>query len=100
MVTVFNDRSQSGGSMDVGTLMLMLNRYSKRDDSRGVDQPIYEENSLPYAYRVKNWYAISNYFDKNLVNDFIHQRPSIVSIPENSMFDLISKKNKLGNILN
>ncbi len=92
MLTVFNDRSQSGGAMDIGSVMLILNRFSKKDDWRGVGEAIYEEDSFPYNYRVKNWYAVSNYYNKSQINDFIHQRPTVVSISENPNIDL----NRLG----
>ena len=87
MITMFNDRSQSGGAMEKGSLMLILNRFSKKDDQRGVDQPIYEENSLPYSYRIQNWFSVSNYYNKSQISEHIHQRPTIVSIEDRNKTD-------------
>jgi hypothetical protein len=80
MITIMNDRSQSGGVMEAGSAMLIQNRFSHNDDARGVGEPIYEQNSLPYEYRIKNWVAFSNYYDHSSINSHIHEVPTIISV--------------------
>ena len=85
MITVFTERSQSGGAMKQGEIMLLMNRYSKNDDWKGLNENLYEKISLNNHFRMNNWISFSSYFKKAHITDYIHKRPTIFS------FDLHAK---------
>ena len=79
MITIFTERSQSGGVMKQGEIMLLMNRFSKSDDWKGLNENLYEKISLNSLFRMKNWISFSSHFNKRQVYDYIHNRPTIFS---------------------
>jgi hypothetical protein len=79
MITVFTERSQSGGAMKQGEIMLLMNRYSKSDDWKGLNENLYEKISLNNHFRMTNWVTFSSFFKKSQIHDLIHNRPTIFS---------------------
>jgi hypothetical protein len=79
MITIFTERSQSGGVMKQGEIMLLMNRFSKSDDWKGLNENLYEKISLNSHFRMKNWISFSSHFNKRQVYDYIHNRPTIFS---------------------
>lgn len=54
-VTLMNDRSQGGSSLEDGALEVMINRRCLEDDDRGVDEPLNDERPV----EVKHWLTFS-----------------------------------------
>lgn len=55
VLSVFNERPQSSGAMNEGEIMLLIDRSSTRDDSRGVDEPLYESSSATKFFRLNHY---------------------------------------------
>ena len=85
-ITIFTERSQSGGAMKKGEIMLLMNRFSKNDDWKGLDENLYEKKSSDSFFRMKNIISFSNFFDKKQIHDYIHSRPTIFSFGLNTTF--------------
>jgi hypothetical protein len=79
MITMFTERSQSGGVMKQGEMMLLMNRFSKSDDWKGLEENLYEKISLNSRFRMRNWVTLSTHFNKRQIYDHIHNRPTIFS---------------------
>ena len=79
MITIFTERSQSGGVMKNGEIMLLMNRFSKEDDWKGLEEGLYEKISLETNFRMVNWVSFSSNFNKKKIDDYIHKRPTIFS---------------------
>ena len=71
-ITIFNDRSQSGGAMKAGELMLDFNRSTRSVDYRGLNESPCEEQSCNIPFKVKHWLAVSNNFNKVKMNGLIN----------------------------
>ena len=57
-LTVMNDRSQGGTSVEPGTVELMQNREAPTDDVKGVGEPLREVNEYGKGIRVKSTYYV------------------------------------------
>ena len=79
MITVFTERSQSGGVMKQGEIMLLMNRFSKSDDWKGVGENLYEKISEDTHFQMVNWISFSSNFNKRKIHDHIHKRSTIFS---------------------
>ena len=86
VITLFTERSQSGGAMKKGEIMLLMNRYSKGDDWKGLDENLYEKKSLDSHFRMTNLISFSSFFDIKQIHDYIHSRPTIFSFNLNTTF--------------
>lgn len=79
MITIFTERSQSGGVMKQGEIMLLMNRFSKSDDWKGLGENLYEKISMNNLFRMRNWITFSSNFNKRQIYDYIHNRPTMFS---------------------
>lgn len=62
-VTVLNDRSQGGSSLNEGEIELMIHRRLLMDDGRGVGEPLNETNQYNdygLEQKVRHWVVFSN----------------------------------------
>lgn len=75
VLSLFNDRAQSVGSLREGELIAIINRYSQVDDWKGLDQSLFEEASMKYLSE-KHYVVISNKFDQDLIRNYLHNKPS------------------------
>jgi hypothetical protein len=57
-LTVFNDRGQGVTSLYNGVIYVMINRWSSRDDNKGVDEKLYEPQSTQSAMEIKHIIAL------------------------------------------
>ncbi len=80
MITVFNDRSQSGGGLELGQLLLDLNRWSEGSDGRGLPETIREGPSSDKYFTVKNYVLINGSEKKDLVYNLLQKRPIMASV--------------------
>lgn len=69
MVSLFNDRPEGATSQNEGSFYLMLNRWSTRDDNKGVGEKLFEPQSSGDTFEVKS--AIMMKTDNNIQNDII-----------------------------
>ena len=51
-MTLMNDRSQGGSSLDNGQVELMINRRIYKDDGKGVGEALNEKDSLGHGITV------------------------------------------------
>ena len=56
-----------------------MNRFSKEDDWKGLEEGLYEKISLETNFRMVNWVSFSSNFNKKKIDDYIHKRPTIFS---------------------
>ena len=52
MITVFTDKPQSGGALNEGEIMLLIDRNSKKDDGKGISSPNFEKHSSKSYFKV------------------------------------------------
>ena len=57
-LTVFNDRGQGVTSLHNGIIYLMINRWSSRDDNKGVEEKLYEPQSSQVVIEIKHIIAL------------------------------------------
>lgn len=57
-LTVFNDRGQGVTSIHNGVIYVMINRWSSRDDNKGVNEKLYEPQSTQVAMEIKHIIAL------------------------------------------
>lgn len=62
-ITIHSDRTQSGGVMEKGQIMLIHNRYTNLDDWKGLEEPLYEVDSFKGFFKITN-YLIFNSGEK------------------------------------
>ena len=75
-VTVWNDRSQAGSSMSKGQILFVINRWSQRDDRKGLADGIDESNSSNVNFSLNHWVAISkNDFNVGYLQGLINKKP-------------------------
>lgn len=80
IISILTDRSQSGGLMQQGEIMLIHNRFSSLDDWKGLDESLYENNSLQDFFKVRNFIVFNsgkkeqNLDDIEYVNELIHKK--------------------------
>ena len=72
---VFNDRSQGATSISKGDIYININRWSDRDDRRGLADGLYEYQSSRNHFVIKHVLAISKNFDNNNIYNFINKKP-------------------------
>ena len=94
MITLINDRPQSMGVMKQGEFIAILNRYSKRDDWKGLDEPLLEKDSSKYL-QMKHYLAFGNDFDRQHLRSIIHNKPTFFANKNLSGDDFKSKLNTI-----
>jgi hypothetical protein len=96
MIIIYNDRSQSGGVMKQGEIILLLNRYSQNDDWKGLSGPLLEISSSQDYFITKHYLLLGNNININnnikYIHDLIHNKPIFISD--------INKRNKLYSKIN
>jgi hypothetical protein len=80
VITIFNDRSQSGGALQVGQLLLDLNRWSEGNDGKGLPENIREGPSSDGYFTVKNYIMFNHFEKKDFVYNLVQKRPILASI--------------------
>ena len=85
MITVYNDRPQSGGVMSQGQILLLIHRFSTEDDDRGVEEPIYEVSSASKYFRVRHVLTFSNNINQNYFENLYQNKPILVSLGNNTV---------------
>jgi lysosomal alpha-mannosidase len=101
MITVYNDRPQSGGVMTTGHMMFLVHRFSTMDDRRGVGEPIFENSSANTYFRTKHIIVFDNSVDQSYFENFYQNKPAIVSLGEyNKNLSIESDLNKLFELKN
>ncbi len=65
MVTYLNDRSQSVGVMKPGQIIIIQNRNSYKDDWKGLEEVIHENNSFETYSKLKSYIVFGS--DENLI---------------------------------
>jgi alpha-mannosidase len=58
VLNVFNDRSQAGTSIRPGEIYLVLNRWSDKDDRKGLSRGINEQPSTNNDFHINHWIAL------------------------------------------
>ena len=64
MITIFNDRSQGGGALETGQLLLNINRWTF-GNNRGLQEKLREIPSSDRYFKVKHMIMIGNNEKKN-----------------------------------
>ena len=98
MITIFNDRSQSGAALETGQLLLDLNRWSVGNDRRGLDENIREGPSSDVYFKVRHMMMIGNSEKKNLALNMLQKSPIKVPLNMNTHKMRIFRQNELNNL--
>ena len=91
-ISVWNDRSQAGTSIQKGTVYLMMNRISDQDDSRGLCDGVYEKRNLLQDYQFTHLVTIGDQFDKKFVHDYIKTNTMVVETNNRNVLHNIPKE--------
>jgi hypothetical protein len=75
-MSVFNDITQAGTSLNKGQVYLVINRWSDNDDRKGLAEGIHEYHSNNIPFHVNHWIAFSDSYDKQSLNNLIRHNPS------------------------
>jgi hypothetical protein len=70
-ISVWNDRSQAGTSIEKGKIYLTINRISDTDDRRGLADGVYENRNKEADYHYIHLISIGDNFDKKFMNDYV-----------------------------
>jgi len=108
---MFNDRAQGATSTSKGEIFIDINRWSNKDDNRGLADGLYEFQSSRHHFSVNHVLAVSDYYDLDNIYEYINKKPltaiyyevldKINFINENKqekLRDLILNKNNNSNI--
>lgn len=79
ILSIYNERPQSSGVMKKGEIMILINRNSLKDDSRGVEEKLFESSSNNHYFKVFNYISAYDFDEKNLYN-YIHKKPILTNI--------------------
>jgi len=80
VITIFNDRSQSGGGLEKGQLLLDMNRWSVGNDGKGLPENLDEKPSSERYFTVKHYALFDQYTNKDYVYNLVQKRPILVSM--------------------
>lgn len=80
---VLVDRSESVGVVKKGQIMFLENRFSVKDDWKGLEEPLFELASAGY-FRIKHWAVLSNKVNQAWLNNLVNNRPAFVSVSKAS----------------
>ncbi|MCQ2817333.1 MAG: hypothetical protein MJ252_08725 [archaeon] len=102
-ISIFNDKSQSGSSMNPGEITLLIQRSSFTDDSRGVAENLREDNSDSINFKSSHFIIFGSNINfsketkaENFVYNYMHN--SVILASKNLMSereDIKSSLNKL-----
>lgn len=103
---IFNDRSQGASSILQGEILVNINRWSHRDDNRGLADGLNESQSSNRDFSVThlialsrnfNYAALSNYVNKKPITAFSFDYNKTEKIIKAKQRNLITKDNKFYN---
>ena len=90
MITVFTDKPQSGGALNEGEIMLLIDRNSKQDDGKGIGCINFEQHSSRSFFKVGHIVMFGNsiytgekdvngVLAKKFVYNYYHNVPFVVN---------------------
>jgi hypothetical protein len=90
MITVFTDKPQSGGALNEGEIMLLIDRNSKKDDGKGISSVNFEKQSSKSYFKVghvvvfgrsiyKGENDMNGMLTRRFVRNYYHNMPLIVN---------------------
>jgi len=86
-ISIYNDRPQGGSSLSNGEMFIVMNRWSKYDDNRGLSRPLYESNSSKANFHINHWMSLTKKeYDSYYLYDIINKQPIYVSYSSLSLF--------------
>lgn len=68
-ISIHTDRTQSGGVMEKGQIMLIHNRYTNLDDWKGLEEPLYEVDSFKSFFKITNYIIFNSGEKEQNAND-------------------------------
>jgi lysosomal alpha-mannosidase len=95
VLSVFTDRAQSGGALKEGEIMLILNRFSNKDDHKGLIDTLYELASATNYFRLTHWLAFGSDIPINWVRDYTQNKPTIFTMKQDALLSNESLINRL-----
>jgi len=72
---IFNDRSQAATSVSQGEILIDINRWSDRDDRRGLADGLYEYQSSRHDFSVFHILSVTKRFDSSYLNNYLNKKP-------------------------
>jgi hypothetical protein len=95
-LNLFNDRPQSIGCLRTGEIIVILNRQSKFDDYKGLDEKLYEKESFSTFFKISHILSFGidskNSISKDFIYNYFHNTPFL--------FKTDKKFNNVNSILN
>ena len=106
MITVFTDKPQSGGALNEGEIMLLIDRNSKKDDGKGISSVNFEKQSSKSYFKVghvvvfgrsiyKGENDMNGILTRRFVRNYYHNVPLIVNGIEKKALKEKSSVNEL-----
>jgi hypothetical protein len=78
-LNLFNDRPQSIGCLRTGEIIVILNRQSKFDDYKGLDEKLYEKESFSTFFKITHILSFGidskNSISKDFIYNYFHNTP-------------------------
>lgn len=95
IISIMNDRPQSGGVLRRGEIIIIQNRFSNIDDWKGLEEPLWEEESLEDFFSVKNYLIFNKEInqtnmDINYINEITNG--NLVYLPDKKIEKIIEKE--------
>jgi hypothetical protein len=72
---LFNDRAQGAASLAEGEILININRWSDKDDNRGLADGLNELQSSRKEFTVTHLLALSHAFDYESLKGFVDKKP-------------------------
>ena len=95
-LNLFNDRPQSIGCLRTGEIIVILNRQSKFDDYKGLDEKLYEKESFSTFFKITHILSFGidskNSISKDFIYNYFHNTPFL--------FKTDKKFNNVNSVLN
>jgi hypothetical protein len=60
VLNVYNDRAQGATSLNKGEILVDLNRWSDKDDDKGLVRGILEKDSMDQDFHINHWISLNN----------------------------------------
>lgn len=74
--SVWNDRSQAGTSLSKGEIFFVINRWSQRDDRKGLSDGVDEYDSSSINFHLNHWISLSQKnYDHEFLYNHINKKP-------------------------
>jgi hypothetical protein len=75
-ISVWNDRSQAGTSLSKGEIFFVINRWSQRDDRKGLSDGIDEFDSSSINFHLNHWISLTQKnYDHEFLYNHINKKP-------------------------